>query len=304
MKRLVLCVLAHQEPGVQALEAQALQLVTNSESHTPEDNQDNHDSPFMKSSTWTGLVDLDNAEEKSLAKTNNSSEISEEHIVIHLQPVEDWEEDQVGPMTSQPIIDGRQETEVTKSNSVSGPANLSRWENQGGSAHEEKEDGGSLKTSDTPASSSLAPGTLQHQSSNNVLAEFVKSLMMPFRYLTGAEKAEKKMKGASLVEEKAGENQMQEEEASSRNLSVPKAARKKGSVDNAIIEPKSDGFDFWAPTAGASRPGEGLSEREKEAKPLVPLVPLVPAVPREGQGENGDSSPPSSIDGKNSVCFL
>lgn len=252
------------------------------------------------------MVDLDNAEENSLAKTNNSSEISEEHIVIHLQPVEDWEEDQVGPMTSQPIMDGSQESEVTKNSSVSGPANLSRLDNHGGSAHEEKEDGGSLNPSGAPTSSSVTPGTRQHQSSNNVLAEFVKSLMMPFRYLTGAEKAEKRPKGASRVEEKAGENQTQEEETSSRNFSVPKAARKKGSVDNAIIERKSDGFDFWAPTAGASSPAEGLSEREKEAKPLVPLVPLVPAVPRAGQGdgETGDSGPPSSIGGKNSACVF
>lgn len=292
-----LCVLAHQEPGVQALEAQALQLTTNSESRTPEDN---HDPPFLKSSTWTGLVDLDNAEKNSLVKTNNSSEISEEHIAIHLQPVEDWEEDQVGPMTSQPITDGSQESEVTKSSSVSGPANLSRLENHGGSAHEEKEDGGSLNPSDTPTSSSVTPGTVQHQSTNNVLVEFVKSLMMPFRYLTGTEKAEKRQKGASQVEEKAGENQTQEEETSGRNLSFTKAARKKGNVDNAIIEHKSDGVNFWAPTAGASSPGESLSEREKEAKPLVPLVP---AVPRAGHG-NGDSSPPSSIDGKNPVCVL
>lgn len=295
----MLCVLAHQEPGVQALEAQALQLTTNPEARTPEDN---HNSPFTKSSTWTGLVDLDNAEENSLAKTNNSSEISEEHIVIHLQPVEDLEEDQVGPMTTQPIMDGGQESEVTKSSSVSGPANLSSLENHRGSAHEEKENGGSLNPSDTPTSSSVAPGTPQHQSSNNVLAEFVKSLMMPFRYLTGAEKAEKKQKGTLQVEEKAGENHTQEEETSSRNLNVPKAARKKGSVDNAIIERKSDGFDFWAPTAGASNPDEGLSEREKE----VPLVPLVPAVPRAGQGDSktGASSPTSSIDGKNPVCVL
>lgn len=263
----------------------------------------------MKSSTWTGLVDLDDAEENSLAKTNNSAEISEEHIVIHLQPVDDWEEQQVGPMTSQPIMAGSQESEATMSDgSVSGPANLSRLENHGGSAHEQKEDSGSHNPSDTGSSSSVAPGPPQHQSNNNILAEFVKSLMMPFRYLAGAEKAEKSQKGTSLLEE----NHTQEEETSSRNLSVPKAARKKGSVDNAIIERKSDGFNFWAPTAGASSPGEGLSEQEKEAKPLVPLVPLValvplvPAVPGAGQGdrEAGASSPLSSMDGKNIVCVF
>lgn len=300
MKPLVLCVVAHQEPGVQALQAQALQLTTNPEGQTPEDN---HYSPFMKSSTWTGLVDLDNADENSLAKTNNSSEISEEHIVIHLQPVEDWEEDQVGPTTTQPIDERSQESKFKKSSSVSEPANLSMLESHGSSSHEERP-GGSLNPSDTPTSSSVATGIPQHQSSSNVLAEFVKSLMMPFRYLAGVEKAEKRQKGASGVEEKAGENQTQED-TSSRNLSVPKAARKKGSVDNAIIERKGDSFDFWAPTVGASSPGEGLSEREKEAKPLVPLVPLVPAVPRAGQGgsKSGGSSPLSSIHGeKSSLC--
>lgn len=299
----MLCVLAHQEPGVQAQEAQALQLTANPEARTPEDK---HGSPFAKSSAWTGPIDLDNAEENSLAKTNNSSEISEEHIVIHLQPVEDWEEDQDGPVTSLPIMEGSLESEVTKSSNVSGPANISRLETNGGSAHEEKEDAGSLSPSDIPTPSSVAPGTPQHQSSNNVLAEFVKSLMIPFRYLTRPEKVEKTQKGASRLEEKAGENHMQEEETSSRNLASPKAARKKGSVDNAIIERKSEGFDFWAPTAGASSPDEGLSDREKEAKPLVPLVPLVPTVPRAGQDdtETGASSPPSTIDGKNPVCVL
>lgn len=293
-----MCVLAHQEAGVQAQEAQALQLTTNPEVGTPENN---HYSAFMKSSTWTGLVDLDKADENSLAKTNNSSEISEEHIVIHLQPVEDWEEDQVGPITSQPIKEKSLESEVKKSSGASELANLSRLESHGSSAHEEREDG-PLNPSDTPTSSSMAPGIPQHPSSSNVLAEFVKSLMLPFRYLTGAEKAEKRQKGASGVEEKAGENQTQEEDTSSRNLSVPKAARKKGSVDNAIIERMSDSFDFWAPTAGASSPGEGLSEREKETKPLVPLVPLVP---RAGQADSktAGSSPPSSIDGKKPCLY-
>lgn len=290
MKLLVLCVLAHQDPGVQALEAQALQLTTDPEARNPEDD---HGSSFMKSFTWTGLAV---AKENSVAKTNHSSEISEEHIVIHLQPVDDWEDDQAGTMTSLSIMDGSQESEATKS-SVSGPANFNRLENQGGSAHEE--DGGSLNPPDPPTSPSVAPGTRQHQSSNSVLAEFVKSLMMPFRYLTGAEKAEKSQKGTSQLEE----NHTQEDETSSMNLSVPKAARKKGSVDNAIIERKNDGFIFWAPTAEATSPGEGLSEREKEAKPLVALVPLVPAVPRAGQvkSETGASHPLSSMDGKNSV---
>lgn len=279
------------------MEAQALLLTGSPEAPFPEEN---HSSPFAKSSTWTGLVDLDNSEENSLVKTNNSSEISEEHVVIHLQPVEDWEEEQAGQATSQPIKEESEESEGPKSSNASGLGNLSRLENQGGSAHEEQEDGGSLSPSNTPSSASTAPGAPQHQSSNNVLAEFMKSLMMPFRYLTGAAKVEKTQKGASQLQEKAGENHTQEVETSGRNLSVPKAARKKGSVDNAIIERKSDGFDFWAPTAGA---GEGLSEREKEAKPLVPLVPLVPAVPRaaqQGDTKTGASSPPSTIDGKKS----
>lgn len=290
------CFVAHQAPGVQALEAQALQLTTNPEAETHPAAQ--HASPFAKSSTWTGLVDLDNTRVNSLAKTNNSSEISEEHVIIHLQPVEDWEEHQDGPGSSQPIGEESDESEGTKSGNVSGLANLRSVENHGGSAHEQ-DDGGSFSSSDIPALSTVASSTPQPHSSNSVLAEFVKSLMRPFRYLTGAEKSEKT--------QKARENNTQEE-TSSRNLSFPKGDRKKGSVDNAIVEHKSDSLSFW--TAGVLSPNEGLSEREKEAGPLIQLVP---AIPKAGQSDTetqpveGASSPPSTVDGMKSClcgCFF
>lgn len=292
------CFVVHQAPGVQALEAQTLQLTTNPEAETHPAAQQS--STFAKSSSWTGLVDLDNTDVNSLAKTNNSSEISEEHVVIHLQQVEDWEEHQDGPGTSQPIGEESDESEGTKRGNVSGLANLRSVENHGGSAHEQ-DDGGSFSPSDIPALSTVASSTPQPHSSNSVLAEFVKSLMRPFRYLTGAEKSEKT--------QKAGENNTQEE-TSSRNLSFPKANRKKGSVDNAIVEHKSDSLAFWTPTVGVSSPDEGLSEREKEAGPLIRLVP---AVQRAGQSDTemqpaeGASGPPSTVDGMKSClcgCFF
>uniref|UniRef100_A0A4W6DAV1 Neurocan n=1 Tax=Lates calcarifer TaxID=8187 RepID=A0A4W6DAV1_LATCA len=235
-----------------------------------------HSAPFPKTSTWTGLVDLDKAGLHSIAGINNSSEISDEHIVIHLRPEEGWKEGQDGSRSSQL---SQEETDGPKSSNTLGLSDLESLENHGGSAHEE-EDGGYFG-SDTPTLSSIASSTPQPQAGNSVLAEFVNTLMRPFRYWTGDEEGEEAEKGLSAPEEKAGENQTQSE-ASSGNLSIPKASRNKGSVDNAITEHKSGSFPFRAPTSGIQGTAEGLSEQEKE---VMPLIRLVPAVQNTGQSE-------------------
>lgn len=302
----LLCVAAHQAAGVQAAEAQALHQTANPDAEAISlATEAQHGAPFSKTSTWTGLVDLDNTGVHSIVRTNNSSEISEEHVVIHLRPEEGWDENQDGPRTSQPSREEEEEYDDPKSSNTSGPSDLRSLESHGGSAHEE-EDGGYFGSSDIPTLSSIATSTPQPQTSNSVLAEFVKTLMRPFRYWTGGEEVEGTQKGPSGLGEKAGENHAQGE-ASGRNLSFPKPSGNKGSVDNAIMEHRSGSFSFLAPTTGVQSPDEGLSEQEKE---VTPLIRLVPAVPRTGQSDTKTqpveraSNPPSTVNGMSSCLCV
>lgn len=269
----LLCVAAYQPAGVQAAEAQALYQVPNPAAEaTSSVTEAQRPAP----STWTGLVDLDSAGVNSIARINNSSEISEEHVVIHLRPEGSWGDKQDGPGTSQPS------QEEPKSSNTMGLSDLETLESHGGSAHEE-EDVGSFGSSDTPTLSSSTP---QPQTSNSVLSEFVNTLMRPFRYWRGGEQVNETEKGTSAPEEKAGENQTQGE-ASSRNLSIPKQSGNKGSMDNAIMEHRSGSFSFRTPASGLQNPEEGLSEQEKEVMPLIRLVPAVQIT-----GQNDTSTQP------------
>lgn len=299
---------AHQPAGVQAAEAQALYQTANPAADaTSSVTEAQRTAPFSKTSTWTGLVNLDNAEVRSIAGINNSSEISEEHVVIHLRPEEGWGEKQDGHRTSQP---SQEESEGPKSSNILGFSDLGGPESHGGSAHEE-EDSGYFGSSDTPTLSPVASSTLQPQASNSVLAEFVNTLMRPFRYWTGGEEVEETEEGHSALGEKAGENQTQGE-ASSRNLSIPKPSGNKGSVDNAITEHRSGSFPFGAPASGLQSPEEGLSEQEKEVMPLIRLVPAVQSTGQsdtstqagEGASSTSADKPPSTVNGESSTLIL
>ncbi|XP_042339518.1 neurocan core protein [Plectropomus leopardus] len=265
------CYRAHQSAGVQAAEAQALFQPNPAAEATSSVTEAQPSMHFSKTSTWTGLVDLDNESVRSIAGNNNSAEISEEHVVIHLRPEEDWDEKQDRPRVSQPS----QEESGPKNSNTMGLSDLENLESQGGSAHEE-EDAASFGST----LSSVTSSTPQPQTSNSVLAEFVNTLMRPFRYWRGGEEVEAE-KALSGLEEKAGENQTQGE-ASSRNPSIPKPSGNKGSMDNAILEHRSASFPFRTPTSGVQNQEEGLSEQEKE---VMPLVRLVPAVKSTGQND-------------------
>ncbi|XP_037624798.1 neurocan core protein isoform X2 [Sebastes umbrosus] len=264
------CYRAQQPAGVQAAEAQALyQNPDPSADATSSVTEAQRSAPFSKTSSWTGLVDLDNAGVHSIAGINNSSEISEEHVVIHLRPEESWGDKQDGPRTSQP---SQEESDAPKSSNIMGLSDLENLESHGGSAHEE-EDGGDFGSS--PTLSSTASSTPQPQTSNSVLAEFVNSLMKPFRYWRGGEETEN------------GPSNQTQGEASSRNLSKPSG--NKGSMDNAIMEHRSDSFSFRTPTGGLQNPEEGLSEQEKEVTPLIRLVPAV-----QSTGQNNTTTQPGA----------
>ncbi|TMS19972.1 Neurocan core protein, partial [Larimichthys crocea] len=285
------CYGARQPAGVQAAEAQALYHTNNPATETiPSATEAQHNDPFSKTSTWTGLVDLDNVGVHSIARINNSSEISEEHVVIHLRPDERWGDKQEGANQ----FSQDEEPDSPNSSNTLDLSDLRNPESHGGSAHEE-EDGAYFGSSDTPTLPSVAPSTPEPHTSNGVLAEFVTTLMRPFRYWTGGEEVEGTEKGPSVLEEKAGANQTQGE---TRNLSIPKPSGNKGSMDNAIMEHRSASISFRAPSSGLQKPDEGLSEQEKE---LIPLIQLVPAVPSTGQSDTSmqpgepASSPPSTV---------
>ncbi|KAF3691095.1 Neurocan core protein Chondroitin sulfate proteoglycan 3 Precursor [Channa argus] len=272
------CYKAHQPAGVQAAEAQTFYQTFKPAAETVSSaSEDQPSAPFSLTSSWTGLVHLDKTEVQSIAVNSNSSEISEEHVIIHLRSEGDWDEKQEVPISNQSSLE---EADGLKSSNILGLSEPENLESKGGSAHEE-EDGTSFG-SDTPTLSSIASSTPQPQTSNSVLAEFVNTLMKPFRYWTGGEEEETET-AFSVLEKKAGENQT-EGEASSRNLSVPKASGGKGSMDNAITEHRSGSFSLKAPVSVLQNPEEGLSEQEKE---VMPLIRLEPAVQNTGQSDNG-----------------
>lgn len=278
------CVAAHQPAGVQAAEAQNLYQTINPTAEAISSVTESQASaPLSKTSSWNGLVD--DAGVRSLA--GNSSEISEEHVVMHLRRDEEWDEKQNPHISSQP---SQEDSDNPKNSNAMGLSQLESLESQGGSAHEEED-----STSFGPDSSTLsyiASSSPQPQTSNSVLAEFVNTLIRPFRYWTGSQDAEETEKGLSVPENKAGENQTHEE-ASLRNPNVPKASGNKGSLDNAIMEHRSGRFSLSAPTSGLHSPEEGLSEQEKE---VMPLIRLVPAVQHTEQSDTSEGASSTSAD--------
>ncbi|XP_074525217.1 neurocan core protein-like [Halichoeres trimaculatus] len=250
-----------------------------------------HRAPFSK----TPGLDSDSAGLNSIAEINNSSEISGEHFINHLNPERGWNEKQDGPRANEKSLE---DSDRRKSNNTSG---LTDSGNHGGSAHEQ-ENNDNFGSSDTPTSPSTASSTPQAQTSNSVLAGFVNSLMKPFKNWRGDEGIEETENRHLVFEETERVNQTQGG-ASSRNQSEPKPSGDKGTMDNAIMEHRSGGFSFRAPTSGLQSPEDGLSEQEKE---LMPLIPLVPAVQITGQrepttqpGEQASNSsadnPPSTV---------
>uniref|UniRef100_A0A8C2B2P3 Neurocan core protein n=1 Tax=Cyprinus carpio TaxID=7962 RepID=A0A8C2B2P3_CYPCA len=182
---------------------------------------------FPEPSTWTGLVDLEKEDFKSIIN-NESSEISEEHVVIHLGPEErsvEWEDDAVE----------KQE-------------NL-----QGGSAKEETDDSDGLDVSPDP-SSTTPSSSMQAQTSNSVISNFVNTIMKPFRYWTGTGEPEIPATESSLYR---GTSEM-----------VPPARTKPSrgktsevGADNAIVEPNIKEHSY---NPSSPDPEEELLEQEKE----------------------------------------
>lgn len=143
--------------------------------------------PAPQPSTWTGLVDLEKEGINSIVGLE-SSEISEEHVVIHLRPDEAssrWAELQ------KPAYAGLQEASGPKITTMMSLSSLENLETQGGSAKEEQGDEDEDVEGHTRSSSTLnlavSSPVPQSQTSNGIFSNLVNSIMRPWRYLTGSE---------------------------------------------------------------------------------------------------------------------
>ncbi|XP_061681937.1 neurocan core protein [Syngnathoides biaculeatus] len=192
-------------------------------------------SPLPETPSWTDAADLNET------SVNNTSDISDEHAVIHLRPElgRDVQKDAVPTSGSHP-----QHPDDPKDGST--PAEL---QTHGGSAQEEEEDP-SFDTFPSVASITAKPHT-----SKSVLADIVNALMTPFKYWTG--------KGIG--------------DTSDRNQTFSsQGSEDEGGSDNAIMERGSDASPSRLLHASRLQSAEeGLSEQEKEEEPLVPVAPAV-----------------------------
>ncbi|CAM4656741.1 unnamed protein product [Leuciscus chuanchicus] len=199
-------------------------------SSSEEEVQLQRNGDFPEPSTWTGLVDLEKEDYKSIIN-NESSEISEEHVVIHLGPEErsvDWEDDPKDPVEKQENL-------------------------QGGSAKEETDDPDGPYVSPDPSSTTPSSST-QAQTSNSVISSFVNTIMKPFRYWTGTGVPQIPATESSLYR--------------GTSETVPPARTKpsrgkttKGGAENAIVEPNTKGPSY---NPSSSDLEEELLEQEKE----------------------------------------
>lgn len=261
--------ITERQPEAKALVQTSQTSSTNS---TDDWEQFQQNGGFPHPSTWTGLVDLDKEEFNSIAD-NDTSEISGEHVVIHLRP------------SDRPVS---QEIHVSKDQSHH------VLELHGGSAREEPDERDvnedyrlSLEPSLTTPFSSTQP-----QSSNSMLFNFVDSIVRPWKYWKGNAETEAPSTVSSLLKETS-------EEVQTDRVKTGGGLREiKGSIDNAILEP-----DSVEPSTKPSTPysEEGLLEQEKEV--VLPVSVNELKNPSKFPTEPSVSQPTASR-GKNTVRFI
>lgn len=263
--------ITERQPEVKALVQTSKTLSSNST-----DNWEQHpqNGGFPVPSAWTGLVDLDKEEFHSIAN-KESSEISGEHVVIHLRSKEK-------PVSQAIHVPKDQSTPVL--------------ELHGGSAKEEPD--GSEVTEDHELS--LEPSlttqslSLQVQTSSNVLFNFVDSIMRPWKNWKG--NADTTVSATSTISSHLKETS--EEVYAARVKPVGGFRGPKGRIDNTILEPESMEPSFKPSTAYSE---EGLSEQEKEVVLPGPINEL--KNPSKLQTEPSVSQPTASR-GKNTLWFI
>lgn len=262
----LLLVAAYQPAGLQVSEAKALYLTAEPAAEALSlVTEAKRSTPSTRNSTWIGLVDSNRTRDPSFLEINDSSEISEEHVLIDLRPEEGWGERRNISRTGQ---HGQDDSGGPNNNNTLGLLDP-----------ESHEDHGNV-VSDTPRPF-ITLSTPQPQTSNSILSEFVKTLMRPFEYWTRSKGAGKTEGELTVPEGKNKENQRQEQ-TSSKNLSFLKPGGIKGSMDNAILEHRSGTFSLRGATSELQSSEKELSEQEKE---LIPLIKLTPAVQNTEQSK-------------------
>ncbi|XP_011471889.1 neurocan core protein [Oryzias latipes] len=253
------CYQAHQPAGIQAAELQTLYQTTRPAAETQSLVTETQGTPPWISS-WTGPVDT------KRAAITNSAETSEENLIIELKPFEDWHQ------TSQPKED---EFDDSKSNNNTlSSSELESKESSEGPVYEAM-GSRSYRTDSAPLSSMISPSP-QPQTTNNILVEFVKTLMRPFKYWTRSKDDEPKQPDEKEEQKEAWT------ESFSTSTNIQKPAGNKGNLDNAIIEHRSGTFSLRGPSSEVGTTEEGLSEQEKELQPLIKLVPALQKTEQSG----------------------
>ncbi|XP_019752826.1 neurocan core protein isoform X1 [Hippocampus comes] len=229
------CYRAHQPADAQAAEALASLHATipAAQAGSPL-SRTQMGAPLPKAATRTGLTDLNEA------IANDSSDISDEHVVIHLSPLQGWDNQQDGAPTGR-----SRPAEPDEMKSSNAPT---EQESHGGSAQEEVD--ASMDTLPSAASTTSQPHT-----SKSMLTDFVNTLMKPFKYWAGSGMGQTSNRSQTLSLQ-AGEN--------------------KGGSDNAITEHGShDSPSRLLHASGLQSAEDGLSEQEKEEVPLFPVLSAV-----------------------------
>uniref|UniRef100_A0A3B3DJS3 Neurocan core protein n=3 Tax=Oryzias melastigma TaxID=30732 RepID=A0A3B3DJS3_ORYME len=266
------CYQAHQPAGIQAAEPQVLYQTTRpaaeSQSLVPE----------TRASPWTSP--RSSPVETNRAAISSSAETSEENGIIESKPFEDWHH------ISQAEEDTLDDSKSNNTLSSSEPDSLESSE----SPALEQTGGSSVRTDSAPLSNMISSSP-QPQTTHNILVEFVKSLMRPFKYWTRSKENE-----PTQPDEREEQKQTPTESSTTR-MSVQKPAGNKGNLDNAIIEHRSGTFSLRAVSEAGSTE-EGLSEQEKELQPLIKLVPaLQDAETRDPVTHQGPTNnPPTTQD--------
>lgn len=255
-----------------------------SESQTDPQNNVLAQPSYPQPSTWTGLVDLKKEGINSIV-SNESSEISEEHVVIHLRPEDasvGWDEDQDESMREP------QEALAPKIMSLLGLTNQEKAENQGGSAKEDK-------TDDREEEAELAFGldhltvaspTPQSHTSESVLSNIMNTILRPWRYWSGTTEADISPTAPSLTSGPTPEIQRPKPKLDESKMGVRKG---NPSNSNAIMEPSHKTSMAFSQTGT----DDGLSELEKELIPEVQHVATT--TPQGADNPSEDQMNPATL---------
>ncbi|XP_018583606.2 neurocan core protein [Scleropages formosus] len=256
-------------PSVQAVGLLQSRIHSVNESSSTRQNSDLRQSskesetftlPGPQPSSWTDPTNLEK-EGTNSSTGSESSEISEEHVVIHLGPGETpvtWEE-QPDAEASSP-----REASVPKITTL----DVSDVEHQGSlgdSAKEEEasEESDRLLGSSFPLLSSAPTPTVKSQVNSTILSNIVNSLIKPWWYVTSSPKTEVKVTPSSPTQASLLETQELMATGRGNPTGVKSETIKRGS-NNAILEYFEEQESHKTSSGDPVGIEEELSQRERE----------------------------------------